>query len=69
MNWIAVDSSTISRMAYDEHRKVLSVEFKTGTRYEYFDVPPMIFAQMNGCASKGQYLATNIKGQFRYARV
>ena len=69
MDWIAVDSSTISRMAYEENRKVLTVEFKTGTRYEYFDVPPVIFAQMKACASKGQYLAANIKGRFRYARI
>ena len=69
MNWIAVDSSTISRMAYADDRKVLTVEFKSGTRYEYFDVPSVVFDQMRGSASKGQFLAANIKGRFRYARV
>lgn len=69
MNWIAVDSSTISRMAYDEARKVLSVEFKNGSRYEYYDLPAHLFQQMRAAASKGQFLSANIKGRYRYARV
>ena len=69
MDWIIVDSSTMSRMAFDQVRKVLSVEFKNGTRYEYFDVPAVVFEQMKGAGSKGQFLAANIKGRFRYARV
>lgn len=69
MNWIAVDSSTISRMGYDDTRKVLSVEFKNGSRYEYYDLPANIFQQMKAAASKGQFLSANIKGRYRYARV
>jgi len=69
MNWIVVDSSTISRIAYDEARKVLSVEFKNGSRYEYYDLPINVFQQMTAAASKGQFLAANIKGRYRYARV
>lgn len=69
MNWIAVDSSTISRMAYDETRKVLSVEFKNGSRYEYYDLPINVFQQMKAASSKGQFLSANIKGRYRYARV
>lgn len=69
MNWISVDSSTMSRMAYDAARRVLAVEFKNGTRYEYFDVPSVIFDQMKSSESKGKYMAVHIKGRFRYARV
>lgn len=69
MNWIVVDSSTISRMAYDEARRVLCVEFKNGSRYEYYDVPASVFQQMKAAESKGQFLSVNIKGRYRYARV
>lgn len=69
MNWISVDSSTISRMAYDENRRVLTIEFKNGSRYEYYDIPAASFQAMRTAGSKGQYLAANIKGRFRYARV
>lgn len=69
MNWVAVDSSTISRIAYDEARRVLTVEFKNGSRYEYYDVPAIMFQQMTAASSKGQFLASAIKGRYRYARV
>jgi hypothetical protein len=69
MNWILVDSSTISRMSYDETRKVLSIEFKNGSRYEYYDLPAAVFQQMKAAGSKGQFLSANIKGLYRYARV
>lgn len=47
----------------------MTVEFKNGGRYEYFDVPESIFEAMKAADSKGQFLALTIKGQFRYARV
>ncbi|SDG57741.1 KTSC domain-containing protein [Thalassobaculum litoreum] len=69
MTWMAVDSSTIARMDYDEPRRVLKIEFKNGTRYEYYDVPTNIFQQMKAAPSKGHFLAVSIKGRYRYARV
>jgi len=70
MNWIETpESSNISRFRYDENAMVLTVEFKNGGRYDYYDVPIAVFEGMRGAASKGQYLAHNIKGRFRYARV
>ena len=70
MNWIDTpESSNISRFGYDENNRVLGVEFKSGGVYHYFDVPEAVFAQMKNASSKGQFLAQNIKGAFRYARV
>jgi hypothetical protein len=70
MNWIETpDSSTIARFQYDENTAVLTVEFKKGSRYDYYDVPLNVFDSMKAAASKGQYLAQNVKGKFRYARV
>lgn len=69
MNWIETpESSNILRFGYDEDTQVLSVEFKNGASYNYFDVPEPIFDRMKSAGSKGQFLATNIKGLFRYAR-
>lgn len=69
MNWIATpESSTIVRFEYDKERKILSVEFKGGVRYNYYDVPNGVFEQMKAAPSKGQYLAQNVKGTYRYAR-
>ena len=70
MNWIDTpESSSISRFKYDETNSVLTVEFKDGSQYEYFDVMEGTFDQMQSASSKGQFLAQNIKGRYRYARV
>jgi hypothetical protein len=70
MNWIETpDSSNIARYRYDEKAHVLTVEFKNGGTYNYYDVPQMVYEQMNAASSKGQFLAQNIKGAYRYARV
>jgi hypothetical protein len=69
VNWIVVTSSTISRIAYDEARRVLAVEFRNGSRYEYYDLPANVFQEMKMAGSKGQFLAAKIKGLYRYARV
>jgi len=47
---------------------VLTVEFKNGATYNYYDVPEFVFEQMRAASSKGQFLAQNVKGRYRYAR-
>jgi hypothetical protein len=70
MNWIETpESSNIARFGYDKETMVLTVEFLKGGRYNYFDVPESVFEAMKAAPSKGQYLAQNIKGRYRYARV
>jgi hypothetical protein len=67
MNWIQTpESSNIARIAFEGG--VLKVEFKNGGTYDYFDVPEQIFDQMRSAPSKGQFLAQQIKGSYRYAR-
>lgn len=69
MEWIETpQSSNIARFAYEAPSQVLTVEFKTGGTYNYFDIPAVIFEQMMAASSKGQFLAQQIKGRFRYAR-
>lgn len=70
MNWIETpDSSNIARFRYDGKVRVLTVEFKHGGTYNYYDVPQGVFDQMKAAPSKGEFLAHSIKGAFRYARV
>ena len=68
MNWIEANSSNIARYAYELESYVLSVEFINGGTYNYFDVPETVFEQMQAAPSKGQFLAQQIKGSYRYAR-
>lgn len=69
MNMTPVTSSTIAAIGYDEANQVLRVEFIHGGVYEYFDVPRAEYDSFIGAASHGQYLASQIKGRYRYARV
>jgi hypothetical protein len=63
------ESSNISRIGYEESNRILRVEFKNGSLYDYFDIPEVVFDSMKNAGSKGQYLAQNIKGTYRYAKV
>jgi len=70
MSWIETpDSSNLARYKYDDRARVLTVEFKNGGTYNYYDVPQAVFEQMKAAPSKGEFLARSIKGAFRYARV
>lgn len=70
MNWIdCPESSNISRFGYDPEVQVLYVEFNSGGVYQYFDVIDAVFERMKMAPSKGQFLAREIKGVFRYARL
>lgn len=69
MDWINTpESSTILQFGYVEQDLILKVEFKNGTVYDYYDVPENVFFQMKNSTSRGQYLAQQIKGTYRYAR-
>jgi hypothetical protein len=62
MDWTNANSSNIERFKYDTSSRILKVEFKNGGTYDYFDVPESVFNAMCHAPSKGQYLASNIKG-------
>ena len=69
MEWIGTpESSTMSGFGYDEQSQILTVEFKNGGRYNYFDVPRDLFDRMVAADSRGQFLTQNVKGMYRYAR-
>ena len=68
MDWIDGNSSNIARFKYDMYSQVLTVEFISGGTYNYFDVHEHIFEGMKNASSRGQYLARQIKGSYRYAR-
>jgi len=67
-NWIPVDSSNLSDVAYDDTTQTLFIRFKAGNVYEYFDVPESVFQELLGADSKGKYFNANIKNRYRYQR-
>jgi KTSC domain len=69
VEWIDTsESSTIARIGYDSDSQTMTVEFKNSATYNYFDVPAHVFQAISNAPSKGQYLAQQVKGTYRYAR-
>lgn len=65
----AVSSSNIASIGYDVNSQTLEVEFLNGGVYQYFDVPEQVYNDLMNASSHGQYLAQNIKGNYRYSKV
>jgi hypothetical protein len=59
-----VESSNIQAVGYDPDCQLLEVEFKSGGVYQYADVPQGEYDGMMAAASKGKYLAVNIKPRY-----
>ena len=66
MERVPVESSTIENVGYTDG--VLEIEFKSGSVYQYFDVPERIHDELMRAASKGSFFNEIIRGHFRYAR-
>lgn len=41
-----IRSDALDGASYDPDRRVLTVQFETGSVYEYFDVAPELFAEL-----------------------
>jgi hypothetical protein len=65
----AVESITLSVVAYDEAREVLRLQFRSGAIYEYSDVPAGVHAALLNAPSRGGYFNQSIRGRFRYRAI
>ncbi len=65
---IGVDSSNIAAIGYGSINQVLQVDFHTGSRYRYFEVPLGVFEAFLAAPSKGRYLNYQIKGVYSHER-
>jgi len=61
-------SSVIRSYRYDPQQKRLELEFVSGRRYRYHDVPEETYSGMRRAFSKGEYFNAHIRDQFRHTR-
>lgn len=59
-----VSSSSLAMLGYDEQKKILSVEFPSGSVYHFAGVEPETAVALATAESIGRYFATNIKGKY-----
>jgi hypothetical protein len=62
-------STVIRRFAYDQNEAALWVEFTTGRRYVYSDVPSDVADAFRGAFAKGIYFNTRIRDRFPHREV
>ena len=64
-----VDSTAITRIAYEPESATLSVWFReSGERYRYFAVPRSVYEAFESAASKGRFFNLHIKDRYDYCR-
>ena len=57
-------SSVIRSFAYDPDSRSLAVEFVSGRRYRYDDVPRRLVEEMRRSESKGRFFNRHIRDHF-----
>jgi hypothetical protein len=64
-----VVSSNVKEIGYDEQSRTLRVGFKSGSSYDYANVPIEKFRGLRDSVSKTTYLNQHIKGQYPYKQI
>ncbi|RHW17715.1 KTSC domain-containing protein [Sphingomonas gilva] len=62
-------STAIRRYDYDADRRRLEIEFITGRRYSYADVPPSVAEAMRRATSKGGFFNRRIRDRYAFERL
>ena len=61
-------SSVIRSYHYDPVKRRLELQFVSGRRYRYHDVPEETYSAMRNAFSKGEFFNSRIRDHFRYTR-
>jgi lysyl-tRNA synthetase class 2 len=69
MKTIAVDSTTLRTVGYDNERRLLQIEFHNRSIYQYFEVPATVYEELMKAPSKGTYFNRSIRPRFDFALV
>lgn len=69
MRMTPVDSSAIASAGYDEAKRLLRLEYKSGRIYDYFNVPPEIYEDVLNADSAGEFVNLEIKPNYDCSEV
>lgn len=69
MRRIAVNSSNLESVGYDPQTRVLEIEFKDHSIYQYQNVPQSVHKELMEAESHGKYFAKFIRNVYQYMRV
>jgi len=69
MERMPVKSSQIKSIGYDREKKVLEVEFNSGSVYHYAGVEPEVHASLMASESIGKHFHANIRNSFPFHKL
>jgi hypothetical protein len=69
MQLVPLVSSTLASAGYDPALRRLEIQFLSGERYLYFQVPSHIYQQLIRAESKGAWFNRNIRNRFPFQRL
>jgi hypothetical protein len=61
-------STVIRQYHYDPVQRRLDLQFVSGRRYRYHEVPEETYSAMRHAFSKGEFFNAHIRDRFRYTR-
>jgi hypothetical protein len=62
-----VESSVIEEVTYGYDMPVLTIRFRNGLVYRYYDVPESVYQELLAAESKGRYFNANIRDAYEYS--
>lgn len=62
-------SSNIASASFDPETDTLTVEFRSGDSYNYFNVPAAVYRAFQSAGSAGEFHARQIRNRFAYEQV
>lgn len=66
---VAVESSSVASVGFDEALSAMDVEFSGGAVYRYFAVPAAVHAALMHASSKGAFFNRHVRAKYPFARV
>lgn len=66
---IPVSSSNLRAVGYNPLQNKLTIEFNSGSVYEYYNVPKQVYEGLLNASSKGGYHYKYIKNSYSYSKI
>jgi aspartokinase-like uncharacterized kinase len=64
-----IQSSNLKKTEYDTETKKMLVEFNSGAKYEYIEVPHQVYTQFRLSESQGKFFNSKISKTYKYRKV
>lgn len=61
---LSVQSRILRSVGYDDKSKILGIEFQTGLVYQYWGVPPKVYAELMHSEGIGKYFSEKVRPKF-----